>query len=337
MILWSFMVLLAGLDPAAVAQTVISSDPVCAVEGSTVTLPCTFTPRRSFIRNGREVPLQIIRVRWCVNHLVCQGSTPSVYDSDSQTNDPRYQYLGDLTGNCTLQIRDVQRKDNTAFRFRMEADNVEGHFTNQTGANVTVVDRPDLRIISSTGQRSVTLGHTVTLQCTSVCTFHQLTVTWFRDDHALSETGPALLLGPLEAKDSGNYTCGLKTAAGQRSPPYSLQVETPQGDTKVPLIVGVVFGVLLLLGVLVFFIVRRNRAAAAAADKDQRKDLQQTHPDKIGSNILPEQEGGGQQQMPGEVENDVSYSSVQFKHKEQSRAVQEAEDAVIYSSVVNRG
>ncbi|XP_026172450.1 uncharacterized protein LOC113136149 [Mastacembelus armatus] len=264
---WVFLSLFA----AAVAQTVISSDPACAVEGSTVTLPCTFTPRRSFIDNGREVPLQIIRVRWCVNHLVCQGSTPLVYDSDSQTNDPRYQYLGDLTGNCTLQIRDVQRKDNTTFRFRLEGNNAAGHFTNQTGANVTVVDRPDLRIISSTGQRSVTLGHTVTLQCTSVCTFHQLTVTWFRDDHALSETGPALRLGPLEAKDSGNYTCGLKTAAGQRSPPYSLHVEKGTDEAYWLLVVRVVFFALCtVLTVTVTAVVikrtRFSRKAAAEAD-----------------------------------------------------------------------
>uniref|UniRef100_A0A3P8PLN4 Ig-like domain-containing protein n=1 Tax=Astatotilapia calliptera TaxID=8154 RepID=A0A3P8PLN4_ASTCA len=195
---------------SAVAQTVVYPfTSTCAVRGSTVTLPCTFTPRKSFSDGQREVPLKIVRVRWCKNHVLCQGSMPSVYDSNSANIDPRYQYLGDKKTNCTLQIRDVQQGDNASFRFRMEADRPEGHFTNQTGVNVTVLSR----------------GENVTLLCASVCTFHQLEVTWFKDGHALSDTGPSLHLSPLTAEDSGNYTCALKKSMETLSEPYSLQVE----------------------------------------------------------------------------------------------------------------
>uniref|UniRef100_A0A3P9CKR7 Immunoglobulin V-set domain-containing protein n=1 Tax=Maylandia zebra TaxID=106582 RepID=A0A3P9CKR7_9CICH len=97
----------------AVAQTVVYPfTSTCAVRGSTVTLPCTFTPRKSFSDGQREVPLKIVRVRWCKNHVLCLGSTPSVYDSNPANIDPRYQYLGDKKTNCTLQIRDVQQGDN---------------------------------------------------------------------------------------------------------------------------------------------------------------------------------------------------------------------------------
>ncbi|KAI3360413.1 hypothetical protein L3Q82_002255 [Scortum barcoo] len=141
-ILWGFMFLLTG----AVSQRVFNPfpavnypPPVCAVRGSTVTLPCSFTPPRSITEGGREVQIEIIRVRWCQNHLICQSTTPSVYDSSSVTNGPRYKYLGDKTGNCTLQITNIQKEDNATFRFRMEANDDRASFIEQSGVRVTVI------------------------------------------------------------------------------------------------------------------------------------------------------------------------------------------------------
>lgn len=64
-----------------------------------------------------------------------------MYDSSSPNNEPRYRYLGDLEGNCTLQISDAGKQDNETFRFRMEADNTAGHFTNTTGVKITVLGK----------------------------------------------------------------------------------------------------------------------------------------------------------------------------------------------------
>ncbi|XP_028254749.1 coxsackievirus and adenovirus receptor homolog [Parambassis ranga] len=220
-ILCSLTFLLAG----AVGQTVVYPfTSTCAVKGSTVTLPCTFTPRQSAMKDGQVFPLHIVRVVWCQNHLICQGSTPSVYDSESQKNNTRYKYLGDKKGDCTLQIRDVQQDDNTTFRFRMEADNPAGHFTNQTGVTVTVHDNIKMRTHSSSGEKRMKSGETVSLQCTATCTLHPLEVTWFKDGHTLPEHGPTLQIGPLTAQHSGNYTCSLRSSMETMSVPYSLQV-----------------------------------------------------------------------------------------------------------------
>ncbi|KAE8289366.1 hypothetical protein D5F01_LYC13255 [Larimichthys crocea] len=218
-ILCGVLLMLAG----AVGLHVKYPPPVCAVKGSTVTLPCTFEPYESYELDGKEVSTKIVRVRWCQNHLICHVSTPSVYDSDSTNNDPRYKYLGDMTGSCTLQITDIQMEDSTTFRFRMEAEHKKGHFTERSGVEVTVTDDVQVNVTSSTADFRA--GEAVTLSCTARCTFHQLEVTWMKDGHALSETGPALRLSSLTAKDSGNYTCSVKMGADRRSQPYRLHVE----------------------------------------------------------------------------------------------------------------
>ena len=136
------ILLINVLFAGAVGQTVrYQFTTTCAVKGSTVTLPCTFTPLKSGTFLMKNTELQIIRVRWCQNSMFCFSTTPSVYDSDSKTNDPRYQYLGDLERNCTLQIRDIQMRDNKIFCFRMEADDPAGHFTGQPGVTVRVVGK----------------------------------------------------------------------------------------------------------------------------------------------------------------------------------------------------
>ncbi|XP_058502863.1 uncharacterized protein LOC131470849 [Solea solea] len=310
---WSFMILLTG---HVAAQTVNLPRPVCAVKGSSVTLPCSFKPA---LKDRQE--LQIVRVVWCKNHLICQRQTPTVYDSESKTNDPRFLYLGDKRTNCTLQIRDVREVDNATFRFRMEAVDMSGHFTNQTGVTVSVVDETELRIESSSDDGVRSEGQNITLLCTSHCSTHQLNITWFRDGHALSETGPALQLSTLTAGDSGNYTCGLKTS---HSPPYSLHVIATGQSVGLPLIIGVVLGVLLVLCALILaiFIIKR-KLSAAAADKNQAAGVMDDVPQRDEDFL-----------SPAEVE--VSYSIIKFKHNKQARPEPEGGDTIIYSSVANQ-
>uniref|UniRef100_A0A3Q3GK70 Uncharacterized LOC110004080 n=1 Tax=Labrus bergylta TaxID=56723 RepID=A0A3Q3GK70_9LABR len=241
-VLCSFVLILAG----AVAQSVNYPPPVCAVTGSTAVIPCTFSPRETLIQDGREVPTEIVRVRWCQNHQICHGSTPNVYDSRSPNN-RRYKYLGDLKKNCTLQIKNVNKmEDEATLRFRMEVNYTLGHFTGTSGVNVTVTDMTPLKIKNSGGDRNITEGRTVTLSCTAPCLFHPLAVTWLRDGHVLSESGPALKLGPLTAEDSGYYTCALTTKIGFPSQPYHFRVTAKEEEE------GLFVNKLLIIRVVVF-------------------------------------------------------------------------------------
>ncbi|KAF1388571.1 hypothetical protein PFLUV_G00091680 [Perca fluviatilis] len=181
-----------------------------------------------------------------------------------------------------------------------------------------------MKIRSSRDDGEFKRGEEVTLNCTTICSIHQLEVTWFRDGSNLSESGPALHLSYLTAKDSGNYTCSLKKNKRTLSEPYSLHVEAdeegggnPGRGGGLPLIVGLVVGVLLVLFavILVVCIIKRKRAAG----RDQTavgRDEEQKHSDNIYSNdFLPLAE----QQGPSSAVEEVSYASVQFTHKKQAR------------------
>ncbi|XP_078101829.1 sialoadhesin-like, partial [Sander vitreus] len=221
-----FTLLLAG----ALGQSVNYPDPVCGVKGSTVTLPCSFTPLESVADDIGKPLIEVVRVVWCTDEF-CQLPAKSVYNSQSQNNDRRYTYLGDKKGDCTLQISDLQEKDDTTVRFRVEANDRRAHFTGQSGVRVTVVDGVQMEIRSSRDDGEFKRGEAVTLNCSAEsCTIHQLEVTWFRDGSALSETGPALQLSYLTAEDSGNYTCGLKRNIRTLSVPYSLHVEADEAE-----------------------------------------------------------------------------------------------------------
>uniref|UniRef100_A0A3P9CP15 Ig-like domain-containing protein n=1 Tax=Maylandia zebra TaxID=106582 RepID=A0A3P9CP15_9CICH len=211
--LWAPVPLCVCSSLGAVGQTVIYPlRSTCAVRGSTATLRCTFTPLKTFKVNQTEVPPKIVRVLWCQNHRYCYTNTPSVCDSDSANIDP-HQRCSDGKKNILVLTQILIFNINDCLLKLM---------------NTLILDSSKMRIISSSDDKKLSRGETVTLLCASVCTFHQLEVTWFKDGHALSDTGPSLLL-ILTAEDSGSYTCALKTNMETVSEPHSLQVEAEAG------------------------------------------------------------------------------------------------------------
>uniref|UniRef100_A0A3P9M389 Ig-like domain-containing protein n=1 Tax=Oryzias latipes TaxID=8090 RepID=A0A3P9M389_ORYLA len=321
-IVWSFKFLLAGAETPPITYPFIET---CAAEGSTVLLPCSFTPSTKAIGAEGKDPRKIVRVLWCRRHPICHGTNPSVFDSEAPDTDSRFQYLGDKKGICTLQITNIQLEDAATYRFRMEAEDPAGHFTNRTGVTVRVEENPLMRVTGSNG--SEVRGQTVSLQCTtSSCTFHGVSITWLKDDHALPETGPTLHLGPLTAKDSGNYSCALGTK--RRSGLFRLQVEADSAGGTSHVILAVVLAVLLvgIALIVLFFLIKRRRAAGRqSAVERQRRDA-----------VLPSGNRGAAQRTDPNTE-DVSYAAIHFKASNPSREVQLGADDVVYSAVVSRG
>ncbi|XP_030214604.1 uncharacterized protein LOC115545492 isoform X2 [Gadus morhua] len=201
-------------------------DSFCVVEGSTATIPCSFTHPLVDVKKGGAI-LQVKRVAWCPDPLLCHRSTTNVYDSGNVRADSRFLYLGDLVGNCALKINKTVKQDAKRYYFRFETK-ADG-YTGREGVTVTVTSGEDVKVRSSVTDHVVKEGGQVTLTCTSACSFHQLDVHWYRNGHALSETGPALHLSGMTNEDTGYYTCSLDSSGQKSSAPWSLLVVNDEG------------------------------------------------------------------------------------------------------------
>ncbi|XP_030214624.1 sialoadhesin-like isoform X2 [Gadus morhua] len=227
----SVLLLLAGPLGADPDWHVEYPDSFCVVEGSTATIPCSFTHPAVHKKTGVVVE-RVERVVWCPDHPICHLTIPNVYDSSTVRADSRFLYLGDLVGNCTLKIIKTEKRDAATYRFHFVTNG--GGWTGQKGVRVTVVKNVRLTVSSTNGEdvkvRSSVTDHVVkeggqvTLTCTSACSFHQLDVHWYRNSHALPETGPALHLSGLTNDDTGNYTCSLDSSGQKTSAPWCLLV-----------------------------------------------------------------------------------------------------------------
>ncbi|CAL8239304.1 unnamed protein product [Gadus morhua 'NCC'] len=225
----SVLLLLAGPLGADPDWHVEYPDSFCVVEGSTATIPCSFTHPKVHRRTGVVLPVN--RVVWCRNHEYCldpKANVFNVYDSKNVRADSRFQYPGDLVRNCTLKIIKTVKQDAETYRFRFRT-NGEG-YTGPIGVRVNVTDGEVVKVRSSVTDNVVKEGGQVTLTCTSACSFHQLDVHWYRNGHALPETGPALHLSNLTNDDAGNYTCSLDSSGQNTSAPWSLLVVEDEGE-----------------------------------------------------------------------------------------------------------
>ncbi|CAL8236426.1 unnamed protein product [Boreogadus saida] len=254
----SVLLLLAGPLGADPGWHVEYPDSFCVVEGSTATIPCSFTHPKVDKWTGAVVD-RVERVVWCPNDRRCHLNTPNVYNSSNLRADSRFLYLGDLVRNCTLKIIKTVKQDTGRYHFYFEFNGGgwTGGFYGPRGVRVTVTDGEDVKVRSSVTDHVVKEGGQVTLTCTSACSFHQLDVLWYRNGHALSETGPALHVSHLTNDDAGNYTCSLDSSGQKTSAPWSLVVLEDEDRFGWHLTVSVVLKVLwavflLLLAGLVF-------------------------------------------------------------------------------------
>ncbi|XP_077577205.1 uncharacterized protein LOC144199441 isoform X2 [Stigmatopora nigra] len=290
----------------------------CAAPNSSVTLRCSFTPLTP-----------VARVVWCVRHLICQGTTPSVYDSNGMRRDPHYVYLGDLERDCTLRIHQVRRRDQQTFRFRMETVDARHNFTGIAGVKVSVVDDDPMRVVSEQPGRAGE-GAGLTLLCTWRCSFLGLDVLWRRDGGRLSESGPALHLGPPTVARAGNYTCALSGHPRTTSPPFSVQAE-PRRDERSPnyaLYVGVPAALAVAGAVVVSLLVRRRRRRTldAGNEGEGSRNVYEEPPPRASRS-------GPDGQEVEQTAGEVNYAAVRFKAKAVGRPASESKEDVVYSSV----
>ncbi|XP_041658425.1 B-cell receptor CD22-like isoform X1 [Cheilinus undulatus] len=176
-----------------------SQTKVCALEGSTVELSCTYT----YPSSG--------------NYRV----TESFWFTKMQNNEhvdvrTDSQYTGRVTYSCkekrcTLRITNVKKSDSATYKFRFITNQAGGRFTGDPGVILSVTD-PDLQV-----QRTSAYS-TLELKCFSRCSSpHDISYVWYKNGHKISVEKSSYSAGYVYAD---SYSCALKDYEDFPSPLY---------------------------------------------------------------------------------------------------------------------
>ena len=173
----------------------ITHDHICAVRGSSVVMPCSFTPPA-----GETAT----KVFWTVEPK--EGGEPAdLYENPSYTG--RVEYYWDKNNNknnCTLKLTDVKMTDKTGYRARIITDNSKWQSYSAVELSVTGDLSADITLFVFTSllqDMTSTPTYPVTYISLHNSTFPHLDLT-------VLVTGP--VIEGREVKLSCRRTCSLK-------------------------------------------------------------------------------------------------------------------------------
>ncbi|XP_062865651.1 uncharacterized protein LOC134328490 [Trichomycterus rosablanca] len=197
---------------------------ICALNGSTVILSCTYKYPRDYT---------VQTVFWS-KELVAHGVEPPDLASDPEYRG-RVQYIGEKN-DCTLKLSDVTEKDQRRYYFRFITDQPGGKYQGADGVELHItglqVEVPE----------TVKEGAAVTLRCKSTCTLtYTPSFTWYRNQQQLQTTTTYhyyfysyyytdLHLQSVRMEDGGRYQCAV---GDHRSSAVTLNVEYPPKNVSV--------------------------------------------------------------------------------------------------------
>ncbi|KAL6484125.1 hypothetical protein MHYP_G00061700 [Metynnis hypsauchen] len=168
---------------------------VCALEGSSVDFPCTY----SYPSNKT------------VTEMFWFYFVPKVEPTDLREEKQfagRVEFLGDKKRNCTLRMRNVRKSDSREYFFRFKTDYAGGRFSGKPGVILQVTD---LQVLVSPTTPSE--GQAVTLTCISSCTLpNNPTYIWYKDGQPVTNKPTRYNQLYLEAASSADilqYSCAL--------------------------------------------------------------------------------------------------------------------------------
>ncbi|XP_053530787.1 carcinoembryonic antigen-related cell adhesion molecule 2 isoform X1 [Ictalurus punctatus] len=195
------------------------NNPICAVRGFSVSIPCSYYYPTS------KPNIQVTQKLWCSmnsNTDKCQNP-PYVYNSASITTSD-FEYAGDDKSDCTLLIHNVQFSYSGEYRFRFITDVSGGMWTGEPGATLQVADLK-VSLIRLSGIGTLKQGDSLNLTCDVNCTQSSSQFVWSKNNERLNTSGPVLHFPAVTVRDSGSYTCTWKTNRASGSKAISLLVE----------------------------------------------------------------------------------------------------------------
>ncbi|KAG9335399.1 hypothetical protein JZ751_004720, partial [Albula glossodonta] len=181
---------------------------ICASKGSTVDVSCTYSYPWKYSING---------TLWFTNW-------PKYSDPEDLSENPQYRgrvhYLGNKNNDCRFRITGLTESDSATYRFRFLTNSEGGKYTGEPGVTLTVTD---LQV--SVYPVKLTVGHSVTLTCRTVCTLTgSPAFTWYRNGDVISyKTKYSFILASSDDRDL--YSCAVRGYESFPSPAVSVRAE----------------------------------------------------------------------------------------------------------------
>uniref|UniRef100_A0A8C9THW3 B-cell receptor CD22 n=1 Tax=Scleropages formosus TaxID=113540 RepID=A0A8C9THW3_SCLFO len=200
---------------------------ICALKGSSVTIPCSYQyPRghrvnETFWINKRET-----------------NKDPEDLKQDQHYHD-RVTYLGDKSEDCTFRIENVEERDSATYWFRLVTHGEK--WIGEPGVTLSVTAL-QVEKISPSGE--ILEGSSVTLTCNNKANPPVYRYTWFKNGAENSQSGSQknyYTITNIRSEDSGKYRCVARNTHGtgtselysvdvQYSPKNTLVSISPSGD-----------------------------------------------------------------------------------------------------------
>uniref|UniRef100_A0A3B1J8X1 Ig-like domain-containing protein n=1 Tax=Astyanax mexicanus TaxID=7994 RepID=A0A3B1J8X1_ASTMX len=158
-------------------------DSVCALEGSSVDLSCSYK---------HPGGLTVTESFWFINEQ----------HVDLQNDD---QYKGRVQYNqtpCRMRITDLKASDAQTYKFRFITNDPDGKYFGRSGVRLSVTGLK-IEVLN-------TQGGGKQLICSSTCTLTNPTYIWYRNEQPVSEQNRAVLYLRDRTVDAGSYSCAVK-------------------------------------------------------------------------------------------------------------------------------
>uniref|UniRef100_A0A3B3HW20 Ig-like domain-containing protein n=1 Tax=Oryzias latipes TaxID=8090 RepID=A0A3B3HW20_ORYLA len=193
-----------------------ASKHICAFEGSTVEISCTYTypPWISYKKT-------VVQREFWFTKLKDKNPLDLREDPD---------YAGRVTyrcseQSCSLRISGLRLNDFAEYKFRFETNQPGGSSTGSPGVFLTATD---LQVLTE-----IMEGSSVTLTC-SCDANPPAKFRWYKNNQTLLHEDPRLILWSVQRSDSGKYHCVAENKLGEAASDYVfINVEYPPETSSV--------------------------------------------------------------------------------------------------------
>ncbi|XP_031417856.2 B-cell receptor CD22-like, partial [Clupea harengus] len=195
---------------------------ICAVEGSSVDMSCSYTYPRDRI---------LEKVFWTI---INSRDPPDLIQDEKYKERIRTDCGDRKSGSCTLNLKGVKREDAVMYYCRIVTNGTTyGTFLGKPGVTLYLTD------LNVRGAQNAKEGDIVNLTCENTCPQRSSpSFMWSKDGHPVEKKkniNNQLQLHPVRYEDGGSYTCAVKGHEDLPSPAMILNVQYSPKETNVSL------------------------------------------------------------------------------------------------------